>query len=414
MYLSGKIQVFINGTQLDSIVSVEVHNDGNHIGASCDIVLPLNSRIEYNNGPGRLILPTRYLFNTGDHVIIEAKYEGYESFGPYGGWVRVFDGFLYDFYESTPIKIHCLDYIYWFNMGIYGANYVVTKKLTKAGNIQKGSIKGGEGKSWSKADGGIEFADLLQDIVDWVNYTIDLWNDENGTFIPFVTLIRPDLSFHLVDISFVNMSPAAVLEYLKRELGFNISFIGNSLYANVASFTRNTVKLSTDKNVIESNIQSTNLTKHRTQQSTGSNSVFLRIKLKAYFEKEDGTKDSLEVGDPNGKAIEVYFYKVTKGNLIEYPKRSGQMVAENYLKQANEALNQAYQKRYSGGVELYFYPVISLFDKIQYNDIRYTERNGDYVVTAQEISISDKGYHQKLKLADLTNFNIYTQANQNG
>jgi hypothetical protein len=404
MYLSGKIQVLINGVVLQSVVSVNAENDGAHIGASCDIVLPLNCRIGYNQDGARLILPTRFVFNTGDHIIINAKYEGYEGYGTNDGWVRVFEGFLYDFYETTPVKIKCLDYIYFFNLGIYGSEYVFTKQTTKTGKIKKGSIKGGEGKQWQS----IEFADLLQDLVDWVNYYIDCTNDENGTSIPDVTLIKPEFSFKLVNITFTNMSPAAVLEYLKKELGFNISLSGNQLYANVASFTPGTVKLKTDVNVLSSELQSTNLNKKNTGHPKGSNSVFLRIKLKTYFEKEDGTKDSFEIGDPNGQLREVFFYKVEKGKDVPY---NGQTVPENYLKQANEALNQCYQRRYNGTVETLLYPVINLFDKVIYEDVRYPERSGDYVCTAQTITLDDKGYHRKCKLAFLTNYNILQNAN---
>jgi hypothetical protein len=404
MYLNCKTQVFINDILLQSIVSVDIHNDGNHIGATCEIVVPLNARIGYS---GKLMLPTRVLFNTGDHIVIKAKYEGYESYGDSDGWLQIFEGFLYDFYETTPIKIKCLDYIYWFNMGIYGSSYVTTKKLTKLGKIKKGSIKGGEGKYFKS----IEFADLLQDIIDWTNNNIESYNNENGNSFPEVTLIRPEFSFILENITFSNMSAAAVLEWLKRELGFNISLTGTQLYANVASFTTGEIKLSTDINVIESSLQSTNLTKRHSRQSKGANSIFLRIKLKVYFEKEDGTKDSIELGDPNGQLRECFFYKVAKGNMIEYPQGSGQLVPENYLKFGNEALNQCYLKRYTGEVETYLYPDCDLFWKVTYNDIRYPERNGDYVITKQQITINDKGYHRKLRLAFLTNYNIIQQAN---
>lgn len=401
MYLNCKLQVIINGQIVSSIVSVEAENDAFHIGASCDVTIPLNARI---GTTGKVILPTRVLFNTGDHIIINAKYEGYESYGTDGEWIRVFEGFLYDFYESTPIKIKCLDYIYWFNLGIYGSEYVYTKKLTTKGNIKKGSVHAGTGKYFQS----IEFSDLLQDLVDWTNGNIEGYNDENGTNFPLVTLLKPEFSFKLINITFVNMSPAAVLEHLKKELGFNISLSGSHLYANVASFTTGHVNLSTDKNVIESNLQSTNLTKHHSNKSKGQNSVFLRIKVKAYFAKEDGTKDSFEVGDPNGQLREVFFYKVDKGALKDIG--GGQMVPENYIKLANEALNQAYMKRYTGSVETYLYPNINLFEKVTYNDIRYPERNGDYVCTSQKITLDDKGFHRQTKLAFLTNYNIVQNA----
>ena len=410
MYFNCQIQVTINDTPINTIVSVDVHNDGNHIGASCDIVLPLNARIEHNNDQNSFIInPVRYLFNTGDHIVINAKYSGYESYGDQGEWVRVFDGFLYDFYESTPLKIKCLDYIYWFNIGIYGSDYVFTKTLTTTGKIKKGSEEGGEGKQFPK----IEFADLLQDLIDWTNKNITSWNSENGTNFPLITLIKPQFSFILENITFTNMSPAAVLEWLKRELGFNISLIGTQLYANVASNTINQVKLDSGINVLESNLQSTNLFKNKQNayKTKGSNSVFLRIKLKVYFENEDGTKDSIEIGDPNGQNRECYFYKVSKGNLTEYPIGSGKFIPENYLKFGNEALNQCYQKRYTGEVTTLLYPIINLFDRVTYNDKRYNERNGDYCVTAQQVTLDDKGFHRRLKLSFLTNYNLIVAAN---
>jgi hypothetical protein len=389
MYVNAHIQVIINGATLTSVVSVDMHNDGNHIGASCDLVVPLNARIKQYD-ESQAIVPSRVHFNTGDHIVINAKYDGYEKFGDTGEWARIFEGFLYDFSESTPIKIKCIDYIYWFNLGIYGANYVYTKK--SVGH----PAKGGTGKGFDK----IEFADLLQDLIDWTNESIQGANDENGTSIPKITLIKPEFSFQLVNVAFPNMSPAAVLEYLKRELGFNISLTGNQLYANVASFTVNSVNLSTDKNVIHSDLQSTNLTKLKNK---GSNSIFLRIKLKAYFEKEDGTKDSFELGDPNGQLREVFFYKVAKGNQV---MKDGQLVYDNYHKLANEALNKAYQNRYTGTVETYLYPVCGLFWKVNYTDVQYPDRNGNYVITSENITINDNGYHRHLKLAYLTDLNM--------
>ena len=388
MFLNCHVQVFINGVKLDSVVSIETHNDGNHIGSYCDIVLPLNSRIESNDTV--TTAPTRFLFNTGDYIIINAKYDGYESLGDDGDWQRIFEGFLYDFYETTPIKIKCYDFIYWFNIGIYGAD----------------SVKGGIGKHFDS----IDFSDLLQDIVSWTNTSIANYNSENNQNFPAVSLIKPDMTLTLIDITFGNMSAAAVLEWLKRELGFNISLIGNQLYANVASFTRNQVKLDTGKNVIQSNLQSTNLKNRKSRKSKGANSVFLRLKVKAYFENDNGTKESIEVGDPNGQLREVYFYKVAKGGLTSiagYPKP----VYDNYYNLAMEALNKCYQARYTGEVETYLYPKITLFDRITYIDTLYTERNGDYVATLVKETINENGYHRHVKLALVTNYNIVQTAN---
>jgi len=421
IYLNAHAKVIINDTVVhefghdENIVSVETHNDSNHIGAYCDIVMPQNIRLEYlnnkNDAPtyadqnpavdlthandGYITAQSRYFFNTGDHIIVKAKYDGYEKSpgSDSDGYLTIFDGFLYDFYESTPLKIKCLDYIYWFNIGIYGDKIVTAVKNKKA---RKPKILSGKGASYAK----IQFKDLMQDIVDTVNYNIEIWNEENDTNYPLVTLFPDIFDMTLIDIHFISMSPAAILEWFKKELGMAITLIGNQLYVNIASFTNGTVILQTDTNVIASSLQTTNLQHLKSKKkSKGSNSIFLRLKLKAYFIKENGTKDSFEIGDENGQLRECFFYKVAPGKMVPY---AGKQVPENYKKLAEEALNKYHQDRYTGTVETLLYPFCNLFWKVRYFDIRYPERNANYVVTMIQYSLGENGFHKKLKLAFLS------------
>jgi hypothetical protein len=400
MYFNCHAKVVINDYTLETVVSVETHNDSNHIGSYCDIVLPLNSRIEFNGNPdqaqtsnnqdpqidysqvnqGYLTAPTRYLFNTGDHIAISSKYDGmiYENDinADNDGYLPVFEGFIYDFYESTPIKIKCLDFIYWFNIGIYGNKIVTIVKGKK-----KPKTSSGTGVSFKTTT----FKAILKDLIETVNYNIAIWNQENDTSYPDVELMDAIFDMPLVNISFVQMSPAAVLEWFKKELGLNITLMGNKLYANLASNTTSTVVLQTDTNVLQSSLQTTNLQKTKNK---GSNSIFLRVKVKAYFLQTNGTKDSIEVGDPNGQLREVFFYNVKRSETL-------------YKKMANEALVKFHQDRYTGEIETYLYPYCDLFWKVKYYDVRYPERNGSYVVTMVKTILSENGFHRKLKLAYL-------------
>jgi len=424
IYVIAHAKVIINDTIVhevginQNIVSIQTNNDANQIGSYCDILLPSNVRIAYNNNTnqsptpgdpdpqidvnqannGYITAPTRYYFNTGDHIVIKAKYEGYENEtgSDNDGYLPVFDGFIYDFYESTPIKIKCLDYIYWFNIGIYGSKIITVAKKNSKGKIpKKPKTASGIGVSYTK----VAFKELIQDVIDTVNYNIAIWNGENGTSFPDVELSEPMFDMTLVDISFVQMSPAAVLEWFKKELGLNISLNGNKLYVNVASNTLSVVTFKTDVNVITSGLQTTNLQHTKTK---GANSVFLRIKVKAYFIKENGTKDSFEIGDENGKLREVFFYNVKKGKDILV---GGKTVPENYNTLAQEALQKFHQDRYTGDITAYLYPYCELFWKAQYYDMRYPERNGNYVVTSQSLTINENGFHRKLKLAYLDDQN---------
>lgn len=358
MYFNAKISVKIGGIKLLSVVSVKANNDASHVGADCDIVIPLNCRIEYKDGPHDFLNENaRTLFKTGDPVLIEAQYEGMDI-------VQVFSGFIYDFLEGTPLTIKCLDYIYFFNLGIFGSSRVLFKKSKKSKQIVSGT-----GASYQK----ISLQTLLQKLVDFVNDTID----EQFETADHISLLLPIPDFNFENLSFVTMSPAAILEWLKSNMGLCISLSGSKLYCNIASNTLDLVKLDTRINVIKSDLQ-----KHI--------STFQRFKLKAWFLREDGTRDSIEVGDPTGTLIENYFYKLVPRTV------------EFYQKKAEEALLKAKLKKYNGTVELLLYPNLDLFWKVEYIDYRYPERNGHYTVMSIETELSPKGYHRKIKLAFLS------------
>jgi hypothetical protein len=422
IYVNAHAKVIINDTVVHefgkdtNMVSIETHNDSNHIGAYCDIVLPANVRLEYKNNPdqsataqtpdpqidyskankGYITAPTKYLFGTGDHIIIKAKYEGYETSkdSDPDGYLPVFDGFIYDFYESTPIKIKCLDYIYWFNIGIYGDKITTVIKNLKPGKKppKKPKFITGQGVSFASTN----FKTIILDLIDTVNYNIAIWNDENGTDYPNVELIEPMFDMPLVNIHFITMSPAAVLDWFKKEIGLAITLMGNKLYVNIGSNTTKTVTLQTDINVITANLQTTNLKNFKRKTKKGS--IFLRLKLKCWFIRNNGTKDSFEIGDENGQLREVWFY-----NIKPSAKKGIDGTPDNYRQLAEEALTKFKFDRYTGEVETPLYPFADLFWKVQYFDIRYPERNGSYCVTLVRTILNESGFHRHLKLAYLDN-----------
>ena len=172
------------------------------------------------------------------------------------------------------------------------------------------------------------------------------------------------------------MSPAAILEWLKKELGINISLSGTRLYVNVASNTLETVYYKTDRNVIGCDLQKPDAT-------------YQKHKVKAWFIRENGTKDSFEVGDENGQLHEVFFYRVQRNQAV-------------YQNMAAEALKKVRQQRYNGSIDTLLYPDCKLFQQANYIDIRYPARSGNYVITGIDTTIDDSGYHRKLKLSFLS------------
>lgn len=357
MFFNCKISVIIGDKELKTVVSVHTNDDNDHIGSECDLVVPLNCRIQYVNG--RRDFLTEYpknLFQVGDPITITAHYEGFDP-------VEIFKGFVFDFVEGTPITIKCTDYLYFLNKGIFGSQRLLLKKNKKS-TVSTPSV----GASFKA----ITLKQLCQKLIDFTNDTIDhetANTDHLSLLLPF-----PDVD--LVNITFAMMSPAAILDWLKKEMGLNISLQGNNLYVNVASNTLRTEYFRTDRNVIGSDLQK-------------PSAVYRSFKVKAWFIRSDGTKDSFEIGDSNGTLKEVFFYKVKRDQTL-------------YQKLANEALNKVRQQRYSGTIDTLLYPECKLYDQANYVDIRYPDRNGNYVITKQEINIDENGYHRKLTLSFLS------------
>lgn len=330
MYFHCQLQVTIGGKLLRTVSAIKTRNESTSIGSECDIEVPLNSRIQYENGKNDFLTgyPTN-LFNVGDTVTVTASYEGYPN-------VAVFQGFVTDFVYGMPMKIRCSDYIYNLNQGTITINHET-----------------------------ITLKNLLTRILQ-------------GTG---VTLLLPVFDLTLTKITFLLMSPAAILEYLKKQIGLNISLQGNQLYVNVASNTRGHVFHRTfPNNQSAGNVITANL-----QQP---NTIFQNYRVKCWFINENGTKSSIEVGNTTGRLREQWFYKIPVNAAL-------------YQKLATEALNKVKMEKFTGWIETYLYPQCDLFDLATYKSFRYPATNGDYVITAMNFELGPQGFHRKIKYSML-------------
>ena len=350
MYFNAILHIMFNDTaQLLTVVQVKTHNDSGQLGSYCEIICPLISRIQYADGK-TLTAQTKTLFKQGDKVSITAFYTpvGDAMVDEYP-LITIFEGFVLDFFEGNPITIKCVDWIYKLNFG-------------KTINIPL--IPGDPG-----------FTGEIKDLID-----ICLTNTG-------ITQYPGTIDFKLENFTLTNCTPAAVFEHIRKEVGLNISLIGNQLYCNVASNTLNTVGLDTSANVIESNISKDKTT-------------FQRIKVKAWFLHEDHTKDSFEVGDSDGQLREVFFYKIPAENMMVIQTAAGaRQIPKAYNDLANEALKKFQLNLFNGTVKTKLYPFIDIFDTVKYNDIRYPDRNGVYVCTGRDGEFGMSGFNWTYKLA---------------
>lgn len=231
---------------ITTVHSVSMEDDSKNIGSSVKLVVPLATRIQYQDGAHEYLTDlVENLFNVGDSIVLTCLYDGYNP-------VTVFQGFIYAFIEGTPMTIECLDNVYLLNQTTVNIAY-------QSISLQK----------------------LLTTILD-------------GTGI---SLMLPTLDLQLVDIQFRLCSPASVLQYFRTEIGLCVTLIGNQLYCNIASNIVATGFLDTTRNVITSKLQK-------------PSAVYLKLKVKAWFVQSNGKKSSIEVGDTNGELREVFFYRI--------------------------------------------------------------------------------------------------------
>lgn len=333
MYFAARIIVTIGDKVLQTVHEVDVKNDSKEIGSSCKIIVPLKCRISYvGNRNTYLTDLAKNLFKTSDPVTVQAFYDGYPV-------LTIFRGFVYGFIENTPLTIDCMDNIFLLNMTTVNLEY---KSVT--------------------------LRDLIKRILQ-------------GTDIK---LIEPTLDLNLVNITFYLMSPAAVLEWIKQQLGLNISLDGDQLYVNIASNIIKTVFYNTRVNVLTSGLQR-------------PEAVYLKLKVKAWFVNENGTKSSIEVGDPNGELREVWFYKIPFNEA-------------HYKQLAGEALVKYKMMKFSGSIETLLYPDCGLFWRAQYIDKSYPDRSGNYTITGIDTRCGRHGYHRKIKMSFLSDLDSSVNA----
>lgn len=434
MYVRARLKVFINGSLVKNVVNVEITNNSRNIGASCEITLPLNARIKSD----RLAEQEKIPFNESDYVQVYAKYDGRES-DPNavvlpGGksddkYLLLFTGFINNFTYGTPFKIKCIDYVYWCNLQDAGTQSIDIYNRDRNGEIElyvkdektgkmrpaKKDEKGvpivkmtGIGLAWPNK---VKFLTVLQTVIDEANKVIDDYNTGGGgkneppvNKVPKIELYQiPGKSdyfdMELENLAFIRMTPAAILDHFRREIGFVVTFIGNKLYVNVTNFEAGRVMLKSNVNVYECGLQTNYIIDRRKRTSRGALSVFNRIKVEAVFIDKTGQKKSFFVGDPLGETRQKFFYSVAEDNRGK--DKDG--IPFIYKDRANDALTKLKQEVFSGEVTTPLYPYFDLFWTVRYKDVRFEDRNGEYTVISIKYNLGENGFKRTALCAFLHN-----------
>lgn len=257
----------------------------------------------------------------GDQVKIELGYDGNLN--------TEFEGFVSSLKPNIPISILCEDYMYQL-------------KRVKVSN------------SWKEV--------TLQ---DYVGYLVNQYNASGRPQITFECESTSVIGAFILD----NVSVARSLEILKETTGFVAFFRSNRLYVGFP------YKFDTgrkEKYKFGQNVAASNLEYRLTED------VVLNVTATAF--KKDGTKISVNVGDPDGDKRTLTYYNITDVDQLKA--------------QAENELNQLKKTGYRGSITGFGIPFVQHGDIATIINDEYPEREGDYLIDKTTVNFGVDGFRR--------------------
>ena len=190
------------------------------------------------------------------------------------------------------------------------------------------------------------------------------------------------LDIELGDFRFDRISPAAVLEKLRKDYNIKSYYRDGSFYAGLAFYPvlQKDVMVEMRQDVVENNLDY--LSKEERLIKVKVTSI-----LKVLTKSKKGTKNKtvkVEVGDFDGEERSLHFYNIK---------------SESTLRQmANQELDKFKYSGYGGTLTTFGYPIIHFGDKLKIVDKLYADRTGIYLVKSVKTTFGVDGYRQTVEI----------------
>lgn len=283
------------------------------------------------------------ILRRGDRVKIECGY--------YPNSRTVFEGYIRDVNANIPVEVFCEDEM--FRLKKYTFSIPKTVPLIT-------TSKSGQYLKRAKVDTTRIKELKLKELLD--------------------IIIPDDIEYQMADninlgkLRISNMTPAEILERIKREYGLYSKFRDGVLYvgfANDASVT-NEETLVMEEMVINSN----DLFYKRAED--------VRIKVQAISMDENNVRREAESGDEDGEQRTYHYYAMSQADL---------------QKQAEKLVDEEKYTGYHGTIETFLEPYLRHGDRVNLQSKKIPERDGTYLVKSVRRLIStDRGGRQILEL----------------
>lgn len=279
----------------------------------------------------------------GDKVKIECGY--------YPNSRTVFEGYIRDVNANIPVEVFCEDDMFLLKKYTFSIPKVVPLITTSS-----------SGKFLKRAK---------------VNTTLI----KEITLKELMDIVIPDdIEYELADninlgkLRISRMTPAEILDRIKREFGLYSYFVGHKLYIGFANNASDTVEetLVMEEVVINSN----DLFYKRAED--------VRIKVQAVSVNERNERLEAESGDEDGEQRTYHYYGLTQAEL---------------QKQADKLVGEEKYTGYHGTIETFLEPYLRHGDRVNLQSKKLPERDGTYLIkSAKRLISKDKGGRQLLEL----------------
>lgn len=190
------------------------------------------------------------------------------------------------------------------------------------------------------------------------------------------------LDIELGDFRFDRISPAAVLDKLRKDYQIKSYYRDGNFYSGLAFYPalQKDVTVEMRQDVVENNLDY--LSKEERLIHVKVTSI-----LKVLTKSKKGTKNKtvkVEVGDFDGEERSLHFYNIK---------------SEATLRQmANQELDKFKYSGYSGTITTFGYPLIKFGDKLKIVDKLYKDRTGIYLVKSVKTSFGIDGFRQTCEI----------------
>jgi hypothetical protein len=190
------------------------------------------------------------------------------------------------------------------------------------------------------------------------------------------------LDIDIGDFRFDRLSPAAVLDKLRKDYQIKSYYRDGKFYAGLAFYPniQRDVTVEMREDVVDNSLDYLN--KEERYVHVTATSI-----LKVLTKTKKGTKNKtikVAVGDFDGEERTMHFYNIK---------------SEEALKAiANQELDKFKYSGYSGTLTTFGYPLISFGDKLKIVDKLYKDRSGIYLVKSVKMKFGVNGFRQEIEI----------------